>query len=199
MKKLLLKIARLPSLGRFVGWCIAHLSHVLPLKIIAEDAHCIAFRHPTPSYDEHLLILLKDHARDISCISPAQFSRAASIAEEAIGRIRLSAPHIMLWTNAGRFQDVRCLHFHLFPSELDREAGLRQVRAFSIGKAVVRECVRSGRSESDLLILDADADRFFAALPQLTDSYRLESRGYSVFLDLSNQAMSENRFYIRMG
>jgi len=199
MKKILLKMARLPFLGDLTGWCIAHLAHVLPLKIVAEDERCIVFRHPSPSYDVHLLVMLQEPARDISCISAEQLSRVLSIAGAAVKKLRLTAPHIMLWTNDGRFQEVRQLHFHLFPSELDREADMREVRAFTICETIVRECIRGDGAAPNLLIVDCDAERFCAVLPLLINEYRLESRGYSVFWDISEQAKRQNRFYIRMG
>lgn len=199
MKKLLLKIARQPFLGSFAGWCVAHLAHVLPLQIVAEDGRCIAFRHPSPAYDVHLLVMLKELARDISCISVEQLANVLSIADAATKKLELTAPHIMLWTNGGQFQEVRQLHFHLFPSELDREADMREVRICSIGETIVRECIRGDGTASKLLILDCDSEKFCAILPLLMNEYRLESRGYSVFLDLSKQARRKNRFYIRMG
>lgn len=195
MKKLLLKIARLPALGKLAGWCIAHLSRVLPLKIAAENGHCIAFHHPVPSYSTHLLIMLKAQARDVSCIGADQYAQITDAARASVRALNLAAPHIMLWTNGGRFQEVRQLHFHLFPSDIDREKDLREVRAFSVGRTAVRECCRKGSASPDLLIMDADDAEFFSVFPLLMTEYGLEARGYSVFQDLSRPG----RFYIRMG
>lgn len=199
MKKLLLKIARMPWMGTLIGRCITRLAHWLPLRIVTENADCIAFRHPAPSYSTHLLVMLKAQARDVACITGEQLACIAATAAAAIDKLGLNAPHILLWTNGGRFQEVRQLHFHLFPSELDREADMHAVRTFSVGGTVVRECVRGNSAVSNLLILDASAGEFCAAFAQIANEYRLEFRGYSVFLDLSRQAGRENRFYIRMG
>lgn len=199
MKKLLLKIVRLPFLGNLVGWCIAHLAHALPLKIVAENERCIAFHHPAPSYEIHLLVMLKEQIRDISCISASRLKDVLSIAEAAVVKLGLSAPHIMLWTNAERFQDVRQLHFHLFPSDLDREADIRKARTVSFGGIEIRECTRGNGVESNLLIIDSGLENFISLLPLIMDRYQLHSRGYSVFWDLSEQAARKDRIYIRMG
>ena len=199
MKIFLLKLARLPFLGRLTGWCIAHLAHILPLHIAAENEHCIAFHHPLPSYEIHLLIMQKTPARDIACICAEQLRRMIAIADTVIDRLGLSAPHILLWTNGGKFQEVRQLHFHLFPSSLDREYGLHELRTFSIGETRIRECSHRNSDTADLLIMDGGADEFAVVFPLLMDEYHLESRGYSVFLDLAEHTGRRNRIYIRIG
>ena len=199
MKRFLLKLARLPFLGWLVGWCIAHLAHILPLRIAEENEQCIAFHHPLPSYETHLLIMQKTPARDIACICAEQFRRIIATADAAIDRLGLSAPHIMLWTNGGKFQEVRQLHFHLFPAGLDCEDGLCELRTFSIGETRIRECRRKHSDTADLLIMDAGANEFAAVFSRLMNEYSLETRGYSVFLDLAEQAGRRNRIYIRIG
>lgn len=199
MRSMLLKIARLPALGRLIGWCIAHLSRVLPLRIVTENERCIAFHHPSPSYDVHLLFMLKQQVRDVSCISAGQLDDVLSTATAAIERLGLSAPHIMLWTNGGRFQEVQQLHFHMFPSDLDREADIRKSRILSWDCTKICECVRGDGKTPNLLVLNSDSEAFSKIFPRIKEEYHLESRGYSVFWDLSPQAARHNRIYIRMG
>lgn len=199
MKKLLLKIARLPFFGKLIGWCVAHLAHVLPLRIVQEDEHCIVFHHPAPSYELHLLAMLKTQLQDISCVSASQLRQILSAARASIEKLELSAPHIMLWTNGGRFQEVRQLHFHIFPSELNREDGLRDVHTLNHSGIAIRECARSSSASPDLLILRAGPDELIRILPWLKKEYRLEARGYSMFWDLSPQAERSDRIYIRLG
>lgn len=199
MKKLLLKIARLPWLGALVGWMIAHLSRVLPLRVVADDPCCIAFHHPAPSYAVHLLIMPKTRVRDIARADSTLLNHILETARAAVETLNLAAPHIMLWTNGGRFQEVRQLHFHLFPSDLNREAGLRRLSRFSIGKTEICECIRGDGAAVNLLLLDGDSAEFPAVFSQLLERYDLETRGYSVFRDLSPVTDRSDRIYIRIG
>lgn len=199
MKKLLLKIARTPCLGSLVGWMIAHLSRFLPLHVIHEDENCIVFRHPAPSYPFHLLIMLKAQVRDVSRADEYQLRCVFDAARSAIQTAGLSAPHIMLWTNGGRFQEVRQLHFHLFPSDPDREAGLRELRRIRVGQTEVRECIRGDGANVNLLILHAGAGEFVSVLPRLIDQYNLNARGYSVFRDLSPDSARGSRICVHIG
>lgn len=199
MKKLLLKIARTPCMGALIGWMIAHLSPILPLRMIADNRFTVAFRHPAPSYPDHLLIMPKARVRDISRADASLISHVLSAADAAITILNLRSPHIMLWTNGGRFQEVRQLHFHLFPSDLDREADLHELRRIRIGAVPVRECVRGGEGGPDFLILQAGTEAFAAVFPELMVRYRLETRGYSVFWDLSPHAARQGNIFIRIG
>ena len=194
LKKLLLRIARIRWLGGLIGWCITHLAHILPLKIVVENDRCIVFHHPSPSYSTHLLAMLKSPAQDVSTITAEQLRSIVEAGNAAVAALNLTAPHILLWTNGGRFQEVRQLHFHIFASENDYEENLTTLVESHIDGMCLREY-----AAKNLLIVEASLEALVLALPFLLEKYNLNERGYSVFFDISPAAKRSDRIYVRMG
>ena len=114
MGSILINLAR-SSLGSlFIGWVFAHASFILPLKRIHETKTLIAFHHPKPSYATHIILIPKKAIRGIQAITRADGDTLIEIVQTAnqIGR-ELNLSDYKLIVNAGAYQDVMQLHFHL--------------------------------------------------------------------------------------
>lgn len=93
------------------------MSFVIPVKRLRETKTLMAFHHPNPSYQFHVLLVpkkavasLKDFdSRDISFLSDL-YSTVQSLVDE----FHLAAYRLIV--NGGDYQDFPQLHFHLVSS-----------------------------------------------------------------------------------
>ena len=115
-----LRAARIGWLGGALSFALRHFSSALPIKKVYEDADAVAFFHPAPSAQPHILIVPKARARTVFDLSEALF-RAALRAGAEIAR-RYEMP-LQLRINGGNRQDVAQAHFHLYPA-----SGVRGMR-----------------------------------------------------------------------
>ncbi|MCI0608352.1 MAG: HIT domain-containing protein [Anaerolineae bacterium] len=103
-----------------IGWIFAHMSFAIPIKRLRETETLMAFHHPNPAYQFHVLLVpkkavasLKDFdSTDITFLSDL-YSTVQSLVEE----FHLAAYRLIV--NGGEYQDFPQLHFHLIsPSPL---------------------------------------------------------------------------------
>jgi len=103
------------SLGSLlIGWVFAHASFILPLKRVRETKTIIAFHHPQPNYATHIILIPKKAIRGVHAITRADGDTLIEIVQTANQIAReLNLSHYKLIVNAGAYQDVMQLHFHL--------------------------------------------------------------------------------------
>ena len=97
-----------------IGWIFANMSFILPVKRLRETETLMAFHHPRPSYQFHVLLVPKKavpslsdfDSKDTSFLSDL-YSTVQSIVEE----FHLAAYRLIV--NGGEYQDFPQLHFHL--------------------------------------------------------------------------------------
>ncbi|MGI6239292.1 MAG: HIT family protein [Christensenellales bacterium] len=125
--RLLIRIARMDGIGALVSFLLRHVSRCLPIKRLYEDARLIAFRHPAPSADPHILIVPKARMRTARDVSDAMFADAARTA------CMLAAGHapLEMRINGGARQEVMQVHFHLLPMRASRG---RRMRIGDVGR-----------------------------------------------------------------
>ena len=80
MGKLLFRIARLKIMGTFVGFIVACLPFLLPIKKIAQTKNAIAFKHPAPSYPDHILIIPRKIVQTVFVFTTADFLEVIEMA-----------------------------------------------------------------------------------------------------------------------
>jgi len=92
------------------------LSKILPVKKVYEDAKVLAFYHPKPFWEIHIVIVPKmkisvlDTAREEDFAIMGHICRVAS---EIVRKLKLDSKGYRLVTNGGKYQKVKYLHFHL--------------------------------------------------------------------------------------
>ena len=110
--------------GLILGWVLGRFSFALPVERIYETDTLIAFDHPQPSHPVHILIVPKAKWRTIFDIPPDAaeflldlFEAVRHIVEER-GLLKRAYRLVM---NAGDYQDVDHLHFHLTSGEANEQ------------------------------------------------------------------------------
>ncbi|MGZ9222032.1 MAG: HIT domain-containing protein [Anaerolineales bacterium] len=97
-----------------IGWIFAHMSFVIPVKRLRETDTLLAFHHPKPDYQFHVLLLPKKAVPSLMEFDPTDitfltdlYSTVQSLVEE------FQLPAYRLIVNSGEYQDFPQLHFHL--------------------------------------------------------------------------------------
>jgi len=96
------------------------MSFVIPVKRLRETDTLIAFYHPKPSYDFHVLLVPKKAVaslQELDSKDSAFLTELYSTVQSLIDEFQLSAWRLIV--NGGEYQDFPQLHFHLIsPSPL---------------------------------------------------------------------------------
>ena len=91
----------------------------LPSQRVYEDDHTIAFMDIAPGTRGHLLVIPRNHAKDITEIDPDDLAAVARTAQVMARRVteRLDADGVNIINSCGAaaWQTVFHLHFHVIP------------------------------------------------------------------------------------
>lgn len=120
MKKKLAKkafdLARTPFGGLIVGLAFGKFSKALPVKKIKETDKVIAFWHPKPYWEKHILIVPKKPIRKISALKKDDFKyieECMFMTKKLVNKLDWEGPGYTVLINGGKRQEVNQLHFHL--------------------------------------------------------------------------------------
>lgn len=116
MSKRLFSLAKTPIGDLIVGLAFGKLSGVLPVKRLKETEKVIAFWHPKPAYEKHILIVPKKAIANLTTLNPNDIeyiSEVFLVAQELVNSLKLEGDGYSLLTNGGKKQEVNQLHFHL--------------------------------------------------------------------------------------
>ena len=103
-------------MGAVVRFGFSHLSAWLPVRRVAETAQVLAFHHPRPSWQPHILFVPKVGIASLLDVRPEQVPLVRGLvlfALDAAARQGLPEHGFSLLVNGGAYQDVGQLHFHL--------------------------------------------------------------------------------------
>jgi diadenosine tetraphosphate (Ap4A) HIT family hydrolase len=111
---LLFSIAREPSMGSSVGWGFEHLSPLLPVERVLLTDKTFAFKHPRPTWEEHILIIPRKQLTTLFDLvnDRAYLEDIWRTAREVFSREGFSPERYALLVNGGIRQDVKQVHFH---------------------------------------------------------------------------------------
>lgn len=115
----LFHLARNDLTGPIVRWVFAHAAWILPVRTVATSSTIVAFHHPKPSWDTHILLVPKVGIPSLMQLDQATEPIVLEIMllADTIGRdIAKSGQNdhaLSLIVNGGAYQDVGQLHFHL--------------------------------------------------------------------------------------
>ena len=88
----------------------------IPATIVAEDAHCIAFRDINPQAPVHILVIPREHVASLDAARDgAMIGRMTLFASEIARSEGIAARgyRVVFNTNAGAGQTVFHIHLHL--------------------------------------------------------------------------------------
>ncbi len=98
----------------FIGWIIARMSFLIPVKRLRDTPSLIAFHHPSPGYEFHVLILPKRQVDSLASLDPQDttfLTDLYSTVQSLVDEFQLKAYRLIV--NGGDYQDFPHLHFHL--------------------------------------------------------------------------------------
>lgn len=116
MSKKLFALAKTPIGDLIVGIAFGKLSGLLPVKRIKETDKVIAFWHPQPFWEKHILIVPKKAIKKLATLKPDELvyvEEAFRVAEEIVDELGWGKEGYTLSVNGGSRQEVHQLHFHL--------------------------------------------------------------------------------------
>ncbi|MCB9136676.1 MAG: HIT domain-containing protein [Anaerolineales bacterium] len=109
-----MRVARSRWGGRVVGWVFAKMSFALPVKRLVETERVMAFEHPSPAWDVHILIVPKGAVSGLEALGEEQGDLLAEIFAVVLQVVvKLGLTEYRVIVNGGEYQEVKQLHFHL--------------------------------------------------------------------------------------
>ena len=101
-------------LAPLIGWLFAHMSFTIPVQRLRETETLMAFHHPKPSYQFHILLVPKKaivSLKEFDSRDSAFLTDLYSTVQSLVDEFHLSAYRLIV--NGGEYQDFPQLHFHL--------------------------------------------------------------------------------------
>ncbi len=117
MKHALLTLARSPLGLLIVGIAFGHCSKILPVNRVYETDKVLAFKHPKPHYEEHILIVPKKAIKSLHTTTKTEdqpyLAEIFHVAQKILEDNNLKNRPYQLIINGGTRQEVPQLHLHL--------------------------------------------------------------------------------------
>ena len=114
--RLLMAAARGRAVGWFVRTAFSSFSGALPLDRLHETDTLVAFRHPSPSYPVHILIVPKRNYASLLEVPSGDLDFMHDLfqtIQTLVMELELDQTSYRLVVNGGDAQEVGMLHFHL--------------------------------------------------------------------------------------
>jgi len=110
-------LAKTPIGDLIVGLVFGKFSKLLPVKKVKETDKVIAFWHPRPLWEKHILIVPKKPIKKLIIFTKKDeeyISEIFKITAELVKKLELENKGYSLIVNGGKKQEVKQLHFHLY-------------------------------------------------------------------------------------
>lgn len=118
IKRILFRIAKCPLMGSIVGFAFQYFNNVIPVKKVWNGERTIAFNHPKPAYNNHIVITPKKPIRNLLVMAQDNyedfFVDVWHVIEEIVGINTAFKDGFVVVANGGKRQEVQQVHFHLF-------------------------------------------------------------------------------------
>ena len=116
LSKILFAVAK-SRIGEFViGWSFSHMNFLIPVDRLYETERVVAFYHPKPSHQTHILIVPKHKIRSLLALTETDISIVQDViftAQHLVRELELEEGGFRLVVNGGAYQDVMQVHWHL--------------------------------------------------------------------------------------
>lgn len=116
ISKKLFSLAKTPIGDLIVGLAFGKLNKLLLVKKIIETDKVIAFWHPKPSWEKHILIVPKKSIKKLTSLKEEDLQYIDEVfitVKELIEKLKWEKKGYTLLVNGGARQEVNQLHFHL--------------------------------------------------------------------------------------
>jgi histidine triad (HIT) family protein len=103
-------------------YCEEALTGKTPLHIVYESEKVLSFHHTRPSYQFHVIIIPKEHIKDLLALENGRHNElileVMEVAQKIIAEnMSTGLQGFRLITNVGSFQETPHLHFHVIAGE----------------------------------------------------------------------------------
>jgi len=105
--------------NKYTGTVFEKFPQFLPVKRIDENDRAIAFHHPKPCYEKHILIIPKKSIKNLSSLSNSELpyiQDCFKLVKTIIKKFNWEMKEYKLIVNGGKNQKIKQLHFHLIRS-----------------------------------------------------------------------------------
>lgn len=116
LSKIIFSLAKTPIGDIIVGLAFGKFSNLLPVKKLKETDKAIAFWHPKPYWEKHIIIVPKKAIKNLASLKEEDMpyvNEVFRIAKELITELDWEKDEFSLIVNGGKRQEVNQLHFHL--------------------------------------------------------------------------------------
>lgn len=101
-----------------VGLAFEKFSGALPVKKVRNTNMVIAFWHPRPCWEKHIVIVPKKAIRSVIAVGPDNAEYIGAVYEVAADIMQeLKWDPYIVTVNGGSLQHVKQIHFHLWSGE----------------------------------------------------------------------------------
>lgn len=117
ISKYFFDVAKTPLGDIIVGTAFGKLSNLLPVKRVYENDKILAFWHPKPFWEEHILIVPKKQIKSVLEINESNETYILEMYKAVrliVEKLNWVDKEYSLLTNGGKRQEVNQLHTHLF-------------------------------------------------------------------------------------
>lgn len=112
----LFRLARTRPGNSIIRWSFAHATRLMPVDRIHETDLVIAFRHPQPTHETHVVVVPKRPVATLMRLKPedADVLRDVFLAiQQVVSTLGLEKEGYSVVVNGGPRQDVEQIHFHV--------------------------------------------------------------------------------------
>ena len=116
MNKALFTLAKSPLGKLIIGIAFGTFHGLLPVDRVKETEKVLAFWHPKPFWEEHIIIVPKKAIKSLDAMSPDDLpyiTEVFKVAREIVIGKGWDKAAFTITTNGGTRQEVAQLHFHL--------------------------------------------------------------------------------------
>lgn len=117
ISKYVFQLAKSPIGDLIVGLAFGKFSSILPIKRVLETDRAVAFWHPNPFWENHILIVPKTLIKsllDINAINSSYIADMYYVLSEVVKKLGWENEAYSTIINGGTRQDIGQLHMHLF-------------------------------------------------------------------------------------
>lgn len=117
LKEKIFEFSKSPTGDLIVGFVFEKFSKLLPVKRIKETDKVIAFWHPKPFWEKHIVIVPKKAIKSLIFLTPENsnyISEIYLIAKEIVQELAWDKTAYSILINGADRQEVGQIHFHLY-------------------------------------------------------------------------------------
>lgn len=110
------ELSKTPLGDLIVGLAFEKFSKLLPVKSVKETDKVVAFWHPKPFWEKHIVLVPKKAIKSLTALTPEDseyISDLYLVAKKIIQELGWDKSGYTILTNGGSRQEIDQIHFHL--------------------------------------------------------------------------------------